>query len=137
MEVRETLTVWIDREPTLEEELAAMDDEDVLEMANLDEEDTGVPAIIMISTIMGKHGPRVKCFIKPGRSQPSFSVTIGANPHIVARSTEFDERDLRRLAPLVIRWVELNQQALTEFWWRGNDLTNRQVQAFIGGLQKI
>ncbi len=137
MEVRETLTVWIDREPTLEEELAAMDDEDVLEMANLDEEDTGVPAIIMISTIMGKHGPRVKCFIKPGRSQPSFSVTIGANPHIVARSTEFDERDLRRLAPLVIRWVELNQQALTEFWWRGNDLTNRQVQAFIGGLQRI
>jgi hypothetical protein len=137
MEVRENIAVWIDREPTLDEELAAMDDEDVLEMANLDADETGVPAVIMISTIMGKHGPRVKCFNKPGRSQPSFSVTIGPDPRVVAHSDDFDDRDLRRLAPLVIRWVALNQQALTEFWWRGNSLTNKEVQAFIAGLTKV
>ncbi|HEV7227873.1 hypothetical protein [Brevundimonas sp.] len=137
MEVRENIVVWIDREPTLDEELAAVDDEDVLEMANLDPDETGVPAVVMISTIMGKHGPRVKCFLKPGRSQPSFSVTIGADPRVVAKSEEFDDRDLRRLAPLVIRWVELNHQALTEFWWRGNDLTNKQVQTFIADLKKV
>ena len=137
MGLSEIPAVWIDREPTLEEELAAMDDEDVLEMANLDADETGVPAVIMISTIMGRHGPRVKCFLKPGRSQPSFSVTIGSDPRLVARSEAFDDRDLRRLAPLVVRWVELNHQALTEFWWRGNDLTNKQVQAFIATLTKV
>ena len=48
-------------------------DDDVVEMANLTTAQTGVPGTIFISTAMGGHGPRVKYFLQPGRSQPSFS----------------------------------------------------------------
>jgi hypothetical protein len=61
-------------EPTLGEEFAAFADDDIVEITNLQEDDTGIPGVIFISTAMGFHGPRVKYFIKAGRSQPSFSV---------------------------------------------------------------
>ena len=43
-------------EPTLAEELAAFGDDDVLEMTNLQEKDTGIAGVIFISTIMGRMG---------------------------------------------------------------------------------
>ncbi len=67
----------------LAEELA---DDDVVEMANLTTAQTGVPGTIFISTAMGGHGPRVKYFLQPGRSQPSFSVAIADVPTVVANS---------------------------------------------------
>ena len=67
---------WTDREPTLDEEIGALGDEDIFDMANLPEERTGVPGVIMISTAMGRHGPRVKYYLKTGSGQPSFSVTV-------------------------------------------------------------
>jgi hypothetical protein len=137
MGFQEAPVVWIDREPTLDEEIGALGDEDVFEMANLGEGDTGVPAVIMISTIMGKHGPRVKCFIKPGRTQPSFSVAVASEPRVVAKSDDFDDRSFARLAPLVIEWVKINQEALNRFWWTGNDLMNDEVQSFIRQLTKV
>ena len=137
MSFQESITVWIDREPTLDEELLAMTEEDVLEMANLSEAETGVPGVIMISTIMGRHGPRVKYFVKPGRHQPSFSVAIASEARVVAKSDEFDEKAFARLAPLVMQWVELNQEALNRFWWSGNELMNEEVQAFIAQLEKV
>lgn len=60
MGVSDNIAVRIDREPTLDEEINALDDEDIFDMANLGENETGVPGVIMISTIMGRHGPRVK-----------------------------------------------------------------------------
>jgi hypothetical protein len=59
-------------EPTLGEELAAFGDDDVVEMTNLQEKDTGIPGVVFISTSMGSHGPRVKYFLKTGRHQPSY-----------------------------------------------------------------
>ncbi len=129
--------VWTDREPTLDEEIGALDDEDVFEMANLGEEQTGVPGVIMIFTAMGKHGPRVKCFVKPGLHQPSFSVAIGSESRVVAKSEDFDDKTYAKRAPLVLAWVDLNQEALSRFWWTGNDLMNDEVQAFIRDLKKI
>lgn len=137
MSLHDNIAVWIDREPTLDEELRALDDEDVVEMANLGEQDTGVPGVIMISTIMGRHGPRVKYFVKPGRRQPSFSVAIASEPRVVACSDEFDERVFSTIAPRVIAWVERNHAALNRFWWQGNDLMNEEVQAFIRTLEKV
>jgi hypothetical protein len=64
----------------LAEELA---DEDVVETANLTTAQTGVPGTILISTAMGGHGSRVKYFSEPGRSQPSFSVTVSDAPAVV------------------------------------------------------
>ncbi|MES2860161.1 MAG: hypothetical protein V4701_01740 [Pseudomonadota bacterium] len=114
-----------------------MGEEDVLEMANLGETETGVPGVIMISTIMGKHGPRVKYFVKPGRSQSSFSVAIASEARVVAKSDDFDDKTFARAAPLVMHWVEINQEALNRFWWSGNELMNAEVQAFIAGLKKV
>ena len=67
----------------LAEELAG---DDVVEMANLTTAQTGVPGTIFISTAMGGRGPRVKYFLQPGRSQPSFSVAIADIPTVVANS---------------------------------------------------
>jgi hypothetical protein len=67
----------------LAEELA---DEDVVEMANLTTAQTGVPRSILISTAMGGHGPRVKYFLEPGRSQPSFSLIVSDAPTVAANS---------------------------------------------------
>ena len=61
-------------------------------MTNLQEEDTGIPGVILISTAMGSHGPRVKYFVKAGRNQPSFSVSISDGPKVLANS--LPQRDL-------------------------------------------
>ena len=55
----------------------------------------------------------------------------------IAVSADFDERSFARLAPLVIEWVKINQEALNRFWWTGNDLMNDEVQAFIRQLTKV
>ena len=47
----------------LADELA---DEDLVEMANLPEEDTGISGTIFVSTRMGRRGPRVKALRWPG-----------------------------------------------------------------------
>jgi len=127
--------VWTDHEPTLDEELRALDEEDIFDMANLVEAQTGIPGIVTITTVMGKHGPRVKYFLKPGRHQPSFSVAIASQPRIVANS--LDERDLNRMAAPVIEWVALNHEALASFWWDGADWPSPDVQSFIASLRKV
>ncbi len=127
--------VWTDREPTLDEEIGALDDEDIFEMANLGEDRTGVPGVIMISTVMGSHGPRVKYFLKTGPGQSSFSVSVASEPRVLASSMAV--RDLSRRAPLVIDWVRLNHQALARFWSEGAHWMNDEVQTFIAALKKV
>lgn len=127
--------VWTDREPTLDDEIGALGEEDVFDMANLVESQTGVPGIITITTVMGQHGPRVKYFLKPGRHQPSFSVAVASTPRVVANS--LSDRDLKRMASDVIAWVALNHEARAAFWWDGADWTFPEVQTFIAGLRKV
>ena len=127
--------VWTDREPTLDEEIGALDEEDIFDMANLVESQTGIPGIVTITTVMGKHGPRVKYFLKPGRHQPSFSVAVATTPRVVANGLH--DRDLKRMASNVIAWVALNHEALASFWWDGADWLAPDVQAFIANLRKV
>src|SRR4051794_26189143 len=96
----------------LADELAGVD---VVEMANLTTAQTGVPGTIFISTAMGGHGPRVKYFVQPGRTQPSFSVAISATPAVVANSLPV--RVVRQRSPQVIEWVSRNRDALLDFWY--------------------
>lgn len=135
MGVSEQPAAWTDREPTLDEEIGALGDEDIFDMANLAEAQTGVPGVITITTMMGRHGPRVKYLLKTGRHQPSFSVAIAATPRVVANS--LDERDLKRMAAKVIEWVALNHEALAAFWWEGADWLAPDVQTFIAALKKL
>src|SRR5438105_4142772 len=101
-------------EPTLAQELAAFGDDDVVEMTNLQEDVTGISGVIFISTAMGSHGPRVKYFVKAGRSQPSFSVSISDEPEVLANS--LPQRDLSRASASVIEWVRVNRDTLLRFW---------------------
>ncbi|WP_395650096.1 hypothetical protein [Brevundimonas sp.] len=135
MGFNETIAVWIDREPTLDEELRALGEEDIVEMANLPPDWTGVLATIFISTALGQHGPRVKLYPKTGRNQPSASISIGPNPRVLASS--LDERDLNRIAPKALEWVALNHEALTQFWFEGEDMNIADVADFGRSLTKV
>ncbi|MBV9863191.1 MAG: hypothetical protein JO267_13705 [Alphaproteobacteria bacterium] len=117
---------------TLTEELAG---EDVVEMANLTSAQTGITGTIFISTAMGAHGPRVKYFIQPGRTQPSFSVSIGDTPTIVANS--LPTRTLRQMSPQVMEWVLRNKDALLDFWQNGDTWTQPHVNDFIQKLRRV
>ena len=116
----------------LADELA---DEDLVEMANLPEEDTGIPGTIFVSTRMGRHGPRVKYFDgRAGEAQPSCSVTIADPPRVVANS--LPDHVVRQRAPLVSAWVALNRDALLEFWNEGASWTRAEVSRFLDGLKR-
>ncbi|HVH76883.1 MAG TPA: hypothetical protein VM755_18360 [Stellaceae bacterium] len=116
----------------LADELAG---EDVLEMANLTTAQTGGDGTIFISTAMGAHGPPVKYFRQPGRSQPSFSVTISDAPTVVANS--LPDRVVRQMSPQVIAWVSRNRDALLDFWRHGDTWTQPEVNDFIQKLQRV
>jgi hypothetical protein len=116
----------------LAEELAG---DDVAEMANLTTAQTGVPGTIFISTAMGGYGPRVKYFLQPGRSQPSFSVAVADTPTVVANSLPV--RVFRRMSPQVIDWVSRNKDALLDFWHHGDTWTQPEVNDFIQKLQRV
>lgn len=135
MSVHETVAVWTDREPTLDEELRAPGEEDIFEMANLDEALTGVPGVITITTAMGDRGPRVKTLLRPGRHQPRASISIGPNPRVLASS--LDERDLNAIAPQALAWVALNHEALTTFWFEGESLDIADAADFGRSLKKV
>jgi hypothetical protein len=122
----------IPADPPLAEELAC---ENVVEMANLTSAQTGVTGTIFISTAMGAHGPRVKYFVQPGRMQPSFSVSIGDVPEVVANS--LPTRTARQISPQVIDWVSLNKDALLDFWHHGDTWTQPEVNAFMQRLQRV
>lgn len=116
----------------LADELAT---EEVVEMSNLTTAQTGVSGTIFISTAMGSHGARVKYFLRPGRNQPSFSVSIADPPAVVANSLSVPT--LRRMAPQVIAWVALNRDELLDFWNHGDTWMQPEVNAFIQRLRRI
>jgi hypothetical protein len=109
--------------------------DDVIEMANLTSQQTGVPGTIFISTAMGSHGPRVKYFVQPGRTQPSFSISVADPPAVVANS--LSARVLRQRSPQVIEWVSRNRGALLDFWNNGDTWTQPEVNDFIQRLQRL
>jgi hypothetical protein len=109
--------------------------EEMVEMANLTSAQTGITGTIFISTAMGQQGPRVKYFVQPGRSQPSFSVSIGDTPAVVANS--LPARTMRQMTPQVINWVSRNKDALLNFWNHGDTWTQLGVHEFIQRLRQI
>jgi hypothetical protein len=107
----------------------------LVEMANLTTAQTGVPGTIFISTAMGAHGPRVKYFLQPGRTQPGFSVTVSDAPTIAANS--LPGRIVRQMSSPVIDWVLRNKDALLDFWYHGDTWTQPEVNDFIQKLQRV
>ena len=110
-------------------------EDEVFDMANLSEARTGVPGVIWISTRVGRHGPRVKYYEKPGADQPSFSVSIAEPPAVVANS--LPERVVQRMSPRVMDWVRLNREALLNLWSAGDTWLKEQVDAHIDSLKPL
>ena len=125
--------VPVDRDQTLDEELADVDD--VIEMVNLFPEDSGVEGVIFVSTAMGSHGPRVKYSLQAGRNQPGFSVSISKGPRLLASS--LPDHIVNKAAPKVIESVGLNHPALLEFWNNGTTWSHRDVGRFVENLKKL
>ncbi len=125
-------TIQVPADTRLAAELAQ---DDVVEMANLTTAQTGVPGTIFISTAMGGQGPRVKYFLQPRRSQPSFSVAIADTPTVVANSLPV--RVVRQLSPQVIDWVSRNKDVLLDFWYHGDTWTQPEVNDFIQKFQRV
>lgn len=109
--------------------------EEVVEMANLTSAQTGITGTVFISTAMGQHGPRVKYFERPGRTQPSFSVSVGDTPAVVANSLPV--RVVRQMSPQVVEWVRQNRNELLDFWNNGDSWTQPEVNDFIQRLRRV
>jgi len=122
-------------EPTIEEEIGVLGDDDVMDHMNLGADRTGIDGTIFVSTVMGRHGPRVKYFEKTGKGQPSFSVSISLDP--VVLSSSLPDRVVNRVGPLVIEWVRMNFDALSEFWRDGAYWPEDGRDAFRDGLKKL
>ena len=110
-------------------------DDDLMDFMNLTSLRTGVSGIVFISTAMGRHGPRVKYFVKTGKGEPSFSVSIAAEPRVVA--TSLPDRVTAQMAPSVIAWVKLNHVELTKFWNEGDTWTDEEVDSFRDRLKPL
>ena len=110
-------------------------DDDLMDFMNLTSLRTGVSGIVFISTAMGPHGPRVKYFLKTGKGQPSFSVSIADEPQVVASS--LPDRVADQMAPAVIAWVKLNRAELAKFWSEGETWTVEEVDAFRDRLKPL
>ena len=130
MTIDQAVNLPLDR--PLADELAS---EDTVEMANLTMAQTGVPGTIFISTAMEAHGPRVKYFLQPGRTQPSLSVSVADPPVVVANS--LPARTARQISPQVIEWVSRNKNALLDFWHHGDTWTQPEVNDFIPRLHRV
>ena len=137
MQTKPALKESIPSDTTLHEELLAVGEDDIVEMANLFTEETGVEGVIFVSTEMASHGPRVKYSRKVGRHQPSFSVSISREPRILARSSDIADHVLAEAAPRVIQWVKLNRDALLNFWQNGTTWSRQQESTFFDSLKKL
>ena len=130
-----TAVTNIPADAPLADELA---DEDLVEMANLPEEDTGIPGTIFVSTRTGGHEPRVKYFDgRAGEAQPSCSVTIADPPRVVVVANSMPDHVVRQRAPLVCAWVTLNRDALLEFWNEGASWTRAEISRFLEELKRL
>lgn len=120
---------------TVREDLSALADEAIFEMTNLPTSRTGIAGVLFISTSMASHGPRIKYFMKAGKDQPSFSVSISEQPGVLASS--LPNRVLNQMAPSVIEWVKLNHLALLRFWNEGQTWTIDELNDFVDALKKV
>lgn len=107
----------------------------LFEMANLTSKYTGFDKIIRVSTAEGSHAPRVKIYYKPGKDNPSTSISIGDNPEKIEGADSLNPTS-EEIAQ-VIKFVKLNKEALLKFWYHGTDMTQDEVDEMFATLHKI
>jgi hypothetical protein len=115
--------------------MSQVEADDLFEMANLRQRQTGILGTIYISTRQASHAAKVKYFVgRPGNGVASFSVSIGPDPQVIENS--LPENVTSRMSPLVIEWVRLNHEKLTRFWNLGTTWFDDEVNTFKASLVK-
>jgi len=110
--------------------------DELFDMVNLPRKDTGVAGVIYISTAQGQHGPRIKWFPeRPSREAPCLTVTLEAEPRVINHG--LPDRVVASAMPAVRSWAVANLGALLRFWSEGLSWTRDEVDAFVGGLNKL
>jgi len=85
--------------------------ERLYEMANFNQDSTGLEEVIYISVKPGSHGPRLKVFRNKQPKGENFSVTIEDSPKTTG-SVFVNAKELKR----IIEFVLLNKQVLLNYW---------------------
>ena len=103
----------------------------VLEMANMQPEDTGLLPIVHIMHRGGvKHGARVKVSNIAGRfAHDNFTVTAEKEPRVVGRC-KLKKDHLQ----YVLDWVLLNRDHIRNVWENGDTMRAREIE---DGFSKI
>jgi hypothetical protein len=100
---------------TLLDPLDDVDEEFLENMVTYGKSVTGIDNVIFISPAHGQHGPRIKVAIDPPlRARPGgwmIAVSIEGPSQVIGRKPD------AKLLARVRRFVELNRDALLEYWW--------------------
>ena len=85
------------------------------EMANLTQNDTGLAAIIWVSTKSGvKHGPRIKVkrdYATNFDVGDTFTITISDSPEVIG-THNLTSKDIKQ----IIKFIKLNKDILLQYW---------------------
>jgi len=135
MPLKQILEKSRQREPTIDDDISSLTDDDLMDFMNLNSRRTGIEGTVFISTHMGSHGPRVKYFEKTGPGQSSFSVSIEGEPKLLASS--LSDHVVARKLPLLVAWTKLNREALQRFWNEGEYWGDDEINAFKAGLKRV
>lgn len=108
----------------------------LVEMAYLDEAETGISGTVFVSTALGSHGPRVEWYPgSPGHTSPCLIMSIAALPKV--RDDFLPAHVSRPVVPQLLEWVRMNHVDLLRFWNEGESWNRRRVSAFLDGLQPV
>ncbi len=96
----------------------------LFEMANIIQEDSGLPMIIYISPKSVGLSPRVRVQkdYSSNISTDLFSITIENRPKVIGDTGEIKKSDIK----LVKDWVKINTKLLTDYW-TGKEHSTRKV----------
>lgn len=113
-----------------------LQEDELYEMANLNQEATGIIGFIYISTEQGSHAPRVKYYKKTGKGQPNFSVSISDSPEILV-SSGMSKTEINNIEKDVFKFVVLNKEKLLKFWNEGTTYDQTELIQFLNSFTKV
>ena len=106
-------------------------DKQLFEMANITQDDTGLPVVVYISPKNANHGPRIKVQkdYSTNISTDFFAISIEDKPKVIGNIGKIQATDIE----LVIKWILLNKELLLDYWNQKENSTKK----VLNNLKKI
>ena len=92
-------------------------EDDLFEMDNVMQGETGLPMNVYISAKNVKHGPRIKVQNNYSTNTDSynlFTITISDTPKKIGNTGEIKKKDIDK----VKSWILLNKELLLDYWYK-------------------